>query len=88
MLLTKNLSNLPPAFIFTAEYDPLKDEGRKYAERLKEAGNEVTYKDYGGMIHGFISMPKMSKYVLKAYEDIREVLANNVVNEKALDSFR
>lgn len=76
MLLAQDLSNLPPAFVFTAEYDPLKDEGRKYADKLREAGNEVTYKDYGGMIHGFFNMPKMSKQVLKSYSDIKEILSN------------
>ena len=74
-LLAKDLSNLPPAFVFTAEYDPLKDEGRKFAERLKEAGNEVVFKEYGGMIHGFISMPRMSKRILDTYADIRREIA-------------
>jgi acetyl esterase len=74
-LLAKDVSNLPPAFVFTAEYDPLKDEGRQYAERMKAAGNRVIYKDYGGLIHGFINMPKMSKHILTAYQDIQDVLA-------------
>lgn len=74
MLFAKDLTNLPPAFIFTAEYDPLKDEGRLYADRLKEAGNEVRFKEYGGMIHAFISMPKMSKHVLSAFVDIKKSL--------------
>jgi len=75
VLLADDLSNLPPAFLFTAEYDPLKDEGRKFAEKLKEAGNEVIFKEYGGMIHGFISMPKLSKSILKTYDDIHDALA-------------
>lgn len=74
-LLAENLSNLPPAFVLTAEYDPLKDDGRLYADRLKEAGNNVIFKEYGGMIHAFISMPKMSKRILKTYDDIKEILA-------------
>ncbi len=74
MLLAEDLSGLPPAFIFTAEFDPLKDEGRAYADRLKEAGNEVIFKEYEGMIHGFISMPKLSKRILGTYEDIHESL--------------
>ncbi len=78
MLLAKDLTNLPPAFIFTAEYDPLKDEGRQYAERMKEAGNKVIYKDYGGMIHGFMNMPKISKHVLLAYDDIKNILTKNL----------
>lgn len=70
-ILSEDLSNLPPAFILTAEYDPLRDEGRQYADLLKNAGNEVIHKDYGGMIHGFIGMPRLSKKVLAAYEDLK-----------------
>ncbi len=55
-LRAENLSNLPPAHIITAGYDILKDEGKAYADRLEEAGVEVSYKDYGNMIHGFFGM--------------------------------
>lgn len=75
MMLAEDLSNLPPAFVFTAEYDPLKDEGRKYAERMKAAGNDVIYKDYAGLIHGFITMPKLSKRILGVFDDIQYVLS-------------
>ncbi|MEM9820565.1 MAG: alpha/beta hydrolase [Bacteroidota bacterium] len=82
VLLAKDLSNLPPAFVLTAEYDPLKDEGKQYAERLMAAGNEVIYKDYGGMIHGFVSMPKMSKRVLDVYRDIQQALTPVLAKSK------
>ncbi len=52
-LVTENLSNLPPAIIVVAEYDPLRDEGIEYAARLKEAGNFVDLRQEKGMIHGF-----------------------------------
>jgi acetyl esterase/lipase len=53
-LLAKSLARLPPAFVITAGYDPLLDEGRAYAERLAREGTEVAYRQYGDMVHGFL----------------------------------
>lgn len=52
-LLTESLRNLPAAIITTAGFDPLRDEGRQYAERLRKSGVPVTYRCYDTMIHGF-----------------------------------
>jgi acetyl esterase len=54
--LAKSLAGLPPAFVLTAGFDPLLDEGREYAERLAREGVETAYRNYADMIHGFIVM--------------------------------
>ena len=54
-LRAASLSNLPPAIVITAEYDPLRDEGIAYAERLQEAGVQVTHRHYADMFHDFFS---------------------------------
>jgi acetyl esterase len=55
-MLAKSVAGLPPAFVLTAGFDPLVDEGRAYAERLAREGVEVAYRNYEDMIHGFIVM--------------------------------
>ena len=54
--LAKSHAALPPAFVLTAGFDPLLDEGRQYVELLARADVQVAYRDYPDMIHGFILM--------------------------------
>jgi acetyl esterase len=53
--LGKDLTGLPPAYVMTAGFDPLRDEGKAFAERLQECGVSVEHECYTDMIHGFIS---------------------------------
>ena len=52
----EDVKGLPKTYIIVNELDPLRDEGKKYSEKLLEAGNQVTYKEYSGYIHLFANM--------------------------------
>jgi acetyl esterase len=73
------LRGLPPSCVHTAEYDPLRDEGAAYAERLREAGVPTTYRCHPGMIHLFYGLGAVIPYADAAFEligaDVRSLLA-------------
>jgi acetyl esterase len=57
-LLSSDLADQPATLIITAGFDPLRDEGLAYAERLRNAGVDVMYREYPGQIHAFVSLTK------------------------------
>jgi acetyl esterase len=69
-LLATDLAGLPRTIIHTAEFDPLRDEGRNYFERLEREGVEVSYTCHPGMIHLFYGLGAVIPYARKAFEQI------------------
>ncbi len=55
-ILASDLRGLPPAIVICGDCDPLRDESRDYAEKLRAAGNEATFQLYPGMIYAFYTM--------------------------------
>lgn len=60
------LRDVAPAYVITAGYDPLRDEGQAYAKRLEAAGTAVTHVCYDDMIHGFIQMSTATPRTVEA----------------------
>jgi acetyl esterase len=54
LLRADDLSHLPRGFLVTTEFDPLRDEGRRLAERLREAGADIAHHHVPDLMHGFV----------------------------------
>lgn len=70
----RDLSGLPPAFVLTAEFDPLRDQGEAYARRLAAAGVDVDLRRYDGVFHGFFGMRDLMEPAQQAFDDVTEAL--------------
>jgi acetyl esterase len=70
----EGLRGLPPALVLTAGFDPLRDEGRAYAEKLKAAGVEVEHRCIEGSIHGFFSFGGVFAHARQAVDDSARAL--------------
>jgi len=74
-----SLAGLPSSSIHTAEFDPVRDEGRAYAERLREAGVPTRYRCHSGMMHLFYGLSAFIPYAASAFEligaDVRALLS-------------
>ena len=78
----KNLAGLAPAVVCTAWFDPLRDEGKAYAEALAAAGVPTKYHHGAGLIHGYFGLGEASETARleaqRARADFKAMLEGNV----------
>ncbi|MFD5697056.1 alpha/beta hydrolase [Streptomyces lasiicapitis] len=80
--LLADLTGLPPAHVVTAGFDPLRDEGRAYAARLRDAGVAVTEGHFPAMFHGFLGFPPLLADARTAQETVIDAIASTVNGRK------
>jgi len=84
-LLAEDLSGLPPAYIATAGFDPLRDEGEEYAMRLREAGVPVALRRHPALVHGFANMATLGRACAPAMREAAGALRMGLAGATAAD---
>ena len=77
-LRASDLGGLAPAFVLTAEYDVLRDEGEAMVEALRAAGVEVTHRRYDGTVHGFWRWLAKARITHDAVSEVGEALGREL----------
>jgi acetyl esterase len=77
-LLENNLTGLPPAYVVTGALDPLRDEGKAYADKMAACGVSVAYREYANQPHGFFSMTAISGVAKEAIAEAGAWLAARI----------
>jgi acetyl esterase len=89
-LRAEDLSGLPAALMMTAGFDPLRDEGRAYAERMRAAGVEVEFVCFEGSMHGFLNtaggLVESARALTMAAARLRRALAPKVLEGARTES--
>lgn len=79
-LLVEDLSGLPPALVVTAGFDPLRDQGDRYAARLRAAGVSVDHRSLGSMTHLFINYAPLGGGCERAMAEVNSALRAHLMH--------
>ena len=75
-IFADSLEGLAPAYILTCGFDPLRDDGLRYSEKLKKSGVEVVYRCFEGQIHGFITMGGIIDETIVAIKEVASFVSS------------
>ena len=81
-LLASNLEGLPPAYIFSSQYDVLRDDSFWYAKRLREAGCDVTHRNHPVGFHGFFIFHRSVNEADEAFKDMVKFIRGRLLTYK------
>lgn len=85
-LRAEDVSGLPPAIVVTAEYDVLREETEAYAEKLRAAGVQVTFKQFDRQMHNFFAMPGLLPEQAKAVDYVGEQIERHLARRSEADA--
>ena len=77
-LTAESVENLPKTYLFTANFDPLRDEGVLYAIRLREAGNDITHVNSDIAIHGILSFVEEFEEAAVLFREMTTFILKNL----------
>ena len=77
-LLSKRPADFPPAVICTSEFDVLRDQGDKFAAKLKKAGNKVLHISFKDQIHGFMNLTALFRKKISYYLETIKLFLNQL----------
>jgi acetyl esterase len=79
-LLAEDLAGVAPALVYTAGFDPLRDEGIAYANKLRAAGVKAIHRNFDSLIHGFVGMSAVVQAAARAMDDIVAGMRHELAN--------
>ena len=82
-LFAPDVRGAPEALVYTAGFDTLRDEGRAYADKLREAGVPVVYREFESLVHGFTLMTGAIDSARKAVEEIAAEVGRRLTGARA-----
>jgi acetyl esterase/lipase len=77
-LFAPDVADVAPALVYTAGFDPLRDEGAAYAKRLSQAGVRVVHRELSSLIHGFALMTRAVPAAAQAVDDVAQDIAREL----------
>ena len=82
----KKFSNLPPTVVYTADFDPLRDDGANYCKAVEEAGGKAVWINEIGLVHGFLRARHTAKRAKASFQSMLKAFVSLSKKCKNIDT--